>query len=99
MSLDETNLESVSDAFFNVLYVDGKKGVYLDFAHDLGANVFAWDECASEVSANEVNIMHSGPIAVSTFPLSDSLKTMILLNIDFMSDGEKYEQMVAVRNG
>lgn len=60
---DRELLESISEARFNTLYVEGGEGVYLDFVSDLPASAFAWDETASGVSFQEVRKLRDGALA------------------------------------
>ncbi len=64
---DRDLLDSVNEARFNVVYVDGGPGVYLDFVSDLPASAFAWDEAESGISPSEVRELRMGTIACGLF--------------------------------
>ncbi|MCH8273502.1 MAG: hypothetical protein IH851_01775 [Armatimonadetes bacterium] len=60
---DRDLLEQAAAARFNVLFVEGGVGVYLDFVHDLPASALAWDEEASGVTPRDLRKLHSGALA------------------------------------
>lgn len=64
---DRQLLESISDARFNLMFVAGGEGTYLDFVHDLPASALAWDEAASQIRPEQVRKMHEGTIACGLF--------------------------------
>jgi len=56
-------LSSIRDAAFNVLYVEGGDGLYLDVVSDLEAHAIGWDEDRSSISPSQVRAMRHGAIA------------------------------------
>lgn len=60
---DRELLESIIEARFNVLSVEGGEGVYLDFVHDLPCSALAWDEKASKITPQKVREIHFGALA------------------------------------
>jgi hypothetical protein len=56
-------LSSIADAPFNVLYIEGGEGTYLDVVSDLPAHAFGWDENRMHVSAGEVRSLRHGALA------------------------------------
>jgi len=60
---DRELLESISEARFNVVYVEGGDGVYLDFVSDLPASAFAWNERESGIPPSEVRNLRMGTLA------------------------------------
>ncbi len=67
---DREILEEITDARFNLLFIVGSEGTYIDFVSDLPAHVFAWDERASGVTLEEVRQMRTGALA-TTNPNAD----------------------------
>ena len=63
MEHDNNLLSRVKDARFNVLFVEGGDGVYMDFVHDVPASLLAWDEKSSGLTFDEVKQYHSGALA------------------------------------
>ncbi|MDL1928341.1 hypothetical protein FCG40_05045 [Fimbriimonadia bacterium ATM] len=64
---DRQLLDAVADARFNLMFVAGGEGTYLDFVHDLPASALAWDEPASGIGHEQVRKMHEGTIACGLF--------------------------------
>jgi hypothetical protein len=56
-------LAGIRDARFNVLYVEGGEGLYLDVVSDLEAHAVGWDEDRSAIPATEVREMRRGALA------------------------------------
>ncbi|MDQ2985550.1 MAG: hypothetical protein M3R13_02355 [Armatimonadota bacterium] len=56
-------LGSMADARFNVLYVEGGEGLYLDVVSDLQAHAFGWNEARSLIPAVDVREMRKGALA------------------------------------
>jgi hypothetical protein len=60
---DRELLEAVQDARFNMVFVVGGEGAYLDFVSDLPAHAFGWDDEHTGVSAAELRQMRRGALA------------------------------------
>jgi len=60
-------LAGIRDARFNVLYVEGGDGLYLDVVADLEAHAMGWDEDRSAIPATEVREMRRGALACGLF--------------------------------
>ena len=56
-------LKGIMDARFNVLYVEGGEGTYLDVVSDLPAHAFSWDEDRTAIPAGEVRKFREGALA------------------------------------
>jgi len=56
-------LGEITDARFNVVFVEGGEETYLDVVSDLPGNAFGWDEERNAVSASTVRAMHQGALA------------------------------------
>ena len=56
-------LSGVADARFNVVYIEGGEGTYLDVVSDLTSHALGWDEMRSAIPASEVRAMHRGALA------------------------------------
>jgi hypothetical protein len=55
-------LSAITDARFNVLYIEGGEGLYLDVVSDLPCHALGWDESRSGITASEVRAMHRGAL-------------------------------------
>jgi hypothetical protein len=62
---DRELLEAVCDAPFNLVFVVGDEGVYLDFVSDLPAQALGWDALATGISASAVRAMRTGALAAA----------------------------------
>lgn len=56
-------MSGVAEALFNVLYVEGGEGTYLDVVSDLPAHAFGWDETRCDVHPADVHKMRIGALA------------------------------------
>ena len=56
-------LKEIMEARFNVLYVEGGEGAYLDVVSDLPAHAFGWDEDRTAIPAGEVRKFRQGALA------------------------------------
>ena len=56
-------LHGISDSRFNVVYIEGGEGAYLDVVSDLATHALGWDELRSAIPASEVRAMHRGALA------------------------------------
>jgi len=56
-------LAEIRDARFNVIFVEGGDGLYLDVVADLEAHALGWDEDRSAIPATEVREMRKGALA------------------------------------
>ena len=60
-------LQSISDARFNVVYIEGGDEVFLDVVSDLPAHALGWDEQRSHIPPSEVRKMREGALACGLF--------------------------------
>lgn len=60
---DRALLESIVEARFNVLSIEGGEGVYLEFVHDLPCSALTWNEKESKLTPRKVREIHSGALA------------------------------------
>jgi hypothetical protein len=65
-------LLQIAAARFNLLFVEGGEGVYLDVVSDLPAHALAWDEAASRVPPTSVAKMRDGAIACCLSSTTDA---------------------------
>ncbi len=63
---DRELLEEIQGTRFNLLFIAGGEGAYIDFVSDLPAHAFAWDERSSGVALAEVRRMRSGALATTS---------------------------------
>lgn len=62
LEIDRELLGIAKNLTNNVLYVEGKEDSYLDFVHDLPAQILAWESASWDIE--KVEQVHRGPLAI-----------------------------------
>jgi hypothetical protein len=82
LEVDRELLEDIAQARFNVIFVVGDEGTYLDFVSDLPAHAFAWDSDAAGASVADVRGLRQGALAT----YSDESDILMMSNIGDVTD-------------